>query len=185
MHSDKKATASRKTTVQRHPGVGSFVPKKKTKDKRAPVRSSFMITINTNLSFDNDPEEGNRMAEVFAETLDGIGFKGSTCKMWGKFFKVATGRGKKFLDKKETRPNPKHDPNYNSFYEQDDKQGIEHWCSLIDSLHVISAGVEWAPGTKYGKNQYLHAHVLVKVVHRTRLQVNCHELALYFKNAMD
>ena len=177
---DRQATGA-KTTVQKRKGA----PPKTSlaynpADKRALKRSAFMITVNTNISIDDD-EEADKFAEKFGEVVDSIGFKGSTCSTWGHFFRVATGRGKKWLDKKCTKPNPKYDPNYNSYYEQDDKQGIEHWCSLIESLHVIG-GVEWAPGTKKNqRNQYLHAHIFVKVQHRTRLLVNTEYLANWFQ----
>lgn len=177
----KKATGS-KTTVQKRVGaapkdynIEGYVQQ----DKRALKHSNFLITINTNVEVMDD-YEGDEMANKLGELVDTIGFKGSTCELWGHFFKVATGRGKKWLDKKCTVPNPKYDANYNSYYEQDDKQGIEHWCSFMESLHV-KGGVEWAPGTaKNHRNRYLHAHIYVKVEHRTRLLVDRDYLAQWF-----
>lgn len=174
-----------KTTVQKRAGV----PRKPTtiepkNDKRALKHSAFMITVNTNMAIDDDAE-ADAWAEKLAEVVDSIGFKGSTCSTWGKFFKVNVGRGKKWLDKKCTQPNPKYDPNYNSYYKDDDKQGIDHWCSLIESLHIQGGGVEWAPGTKNGRNQYLHAHIFIKVQHRTRLIVDRDYMAQWFWDAAD
>ncbi len=186
MHLDKKAEGSTRTTVQLRSGVGLPTVDtggEKITDKRALKHSSFMITINTNMSVEDD-KEADEWAIKFSEVLDGIGFNGATCRIWGNFFRVNTGSGKKWLNKKGTVPNPKHNPDYNSYYEEDDKQGLEFWCSLIERLVVVQAGVEWAPGTKKGKNQYLHAHIFVKLSHRTRLLVHRENLAKYMMDEM-
>ncbi len=178
--SDKKATGVR-TTVQRRTGAKKNKPtyNESKDDKRAVKHSAFMVTVNTNMAIDNDVE-ADEWAEKLADAVDSIGFKGSSCSTWGHFFKVNVGRGKKWLDKKGTKPNPKYNENYNAFYAEDDKQGIEHWCEFFESLHIQGGGVEWAPGTKNGKNQYLHAHIFIKVKHRTRLLVDRDYLAQWF-----
>lgn len=175
-----------KSTYQRRSGAAPPPSQAKydKNDKRALKHSAFLITVNTNMSIDDD-EKADEWGERFQEVLDDIGYKGASCSTWGQFFRVNVGRGKKWLDKKGTKPNPKYDPNYNSFYSEDDKQGIDHWCSLIESLHIEGAGVEWAPGTKNGKNQYLHAHIFVKISHRTRLLVDRDYVASYFHEKLN
>src|SRR5678815_1966030 len=173
---DRRATG-RKTTFQKRVGAPPPPSVPREEDKRALKKSMFLVTVNTNLAIDDD-EEADREAERFADVLDEIGFHGSTCELWGGFFKVNAGAGAKsrqWLDKAKTKPNPHYRPNQerNSYYEQDDKQGREHWCSFMESLDVEAAGVEWAPGTKNKKKRYLHAHLLIKVEHRTRLLVDC------------
>jgi hypothetical protein len=179
MYLQRQATGN-KTQIQRRTGVGlpALVPK--ANDKRALQHSAFLVTINTNVAIADDVA-ADVFATRLADALDSIAYNGGTCELWGNFFKVNTGRGRKWLDKKHTKPNPKHDPKYNSFYERDDKQGLDHWCSLIEKLHVESAAVEWAPGTKRGKNQYAHAHVMIKIDHRTRLLVDTEALAEYIR----
>jgi hypothetical protein len=144
-----------------------------------------MITINTNMNIEDD-DAADEMGRLFEEVLNEMNYKGKACEeRWGYFFKVNVGRGKKWMDKKQTVENPNYNPNFNKAYEQDDKQGIEHWCSLIDRIEVHGAGVEWAPGTKKNhKNQYLHAHVVVKVRHRTRLLVDRDYVASYFREKL-
>lgn len=177
--SDRTATGVR-STYQRRSGTTRPPSIKTAKgDKREIKYSAFLITVNTNMSVDDD-DEADEWGARFTEALDEIGYNGASCSTWGKFFRVNVGRGKKWLDKKGTVPNPKYNPEYNSFYENDDKQGIDHWCSLIESMHIEGAGVEWAPGTKNGKNQYLHAHIFVKIAHRTRLLVDRDYVASYF-----
>lgn len=182
MHVDKIAKG-RKTTWQKRARVPTHTSKKPKDDKRELKKSMFMITINTNMSED-DPDIADNLAEKFAGVMDTMGYDGPRCELWGSFFRVATGQGRRWKDKKKTIPNPMFNPNYNLFYEQDDKQGEEHWCSLLECMKIESGGVEWAPGTKTGKNVYLHAHMLVKVLHRTRLHVNCDAIAEYVETKM-
>jgi hypothetical protein len=184
MYLQRIATGN-KTLVQKRTGVGLpalYVPT--LQDKRAMQHSAFLVTINTNVAIEDDMK-ADLFSDRIAKALDTIAHDGGTCALWGGFFKVNTGRGRKWLDKKQTKPNPTHNPNYNSFYEQDDKQGLDHWCSFIEKLHVESAAIEWAPGTKRGKNQYAHAHLMMKVDHRTRLLINTEELALYIQKTAD
>lgn len=186
MKANLKATGN-KATYQKRTGRPSDQPNAKEKyntDKRALKHSAFMITINTNMSIDDDTE-ADIWGEKMTAVLDEIGYKGSSCTNWGPFFKVNVGRGKKWLDKKCTKPNPAYDSKYNKFYENDDKMGVEHWCSFIERMHIEGAGVEWAPGTsKNHRNQYLHAHVFVKISHRTRLLVDRDYVANYFQEKM-
>lgn len=176
-----------KSTYQRRTGAEKNAPSVKEKyknDPRSIKHSAFMITINTNMSIEDDTL-ADEWGENMAEALDEIGYKGSSCTTWGKFFRVNVGRGKKWLDTKGTVANPKYDPDFNKFYANDDKQGVEHWCSFIERMHIEGAGVEWAPGTKKNhKNQYLHAHILVKISHRTRLLVDRDYVAKYFKERL-
>lgn len=178
----RRATGS-KTQIQKRSGVGlpPLATAARTGDKRALQHSAFLVTINTNVAIKDDTA-ADAFATKLADALDSIAYNGGTCELWGNFFKVNTGRGAKWKDKKHTVPNPKFDPKYNSFYENDDKQGLDHWCSLIERLHVESAAVEWAPGTKKGKNQYAHAHLMMKVDHRTRLLVDTEALAEYIRD---
>ncbi len=183
-----KATGA-KTTYQRRrdvppPRPQSIKDKRATSNKRAIKHSAFMITINTNMSIDND-DEADRWGEKMEAVVDGLGYHGASCHEWGPFFKVNVGRGKKWLDKKGTKPNPSHDPNYNQYYANDDKQGVEHWCSFFERMHIEGGGVEWAPGTKKNhRNQYLHAHIFIKISHRTRLLVDRDYVASYFWDKM-
>ncbi len=159
------------------------VAQPKTNDPRAQKRSAFLITVNTNVAVGDD-DVADEMGLRLKEVIDDMAYSGGACAQWGGFFKVNVGRGRKWLDKKQSIPNPKHDPTFNQYYAEDDKQGVEHWCSLIDRIEVAGAGVEWAPGTKKGKNQYLHAHIMVKVRHRTRLIVDRDYVASYFWEKM-
>ncbi len=181
MHSDKQASATRRATIQAKPPPGSYVPKSKPGLRDIRV-SRFMITINTNQTWEG--EMADAKAQEFADVLDGIGFEGSSCALWGKFFKVSNQQGKRWGDPKQKKELGKYTSAYVDPYQQDDKQGIEHWCSLMEHLHVDSAGVEWATGTKYGKKQYLHAHIAVMVQHRTRLLVDCDGVKKYFQEAL-
>lgn len=181
MHS-KRLASGHKTTWQKRTGALTSVPR--GNDPRDMNRSMFMITINTNMCED-DNYKADGLAEKLAGVVDSMGYDGPSCELWGSFFKVNTGRGRKWLDKKQTKPNPKYNPNYNAFYAQDDKQGMEHWCSFLECMKIESAGVEWAPGTKRGKNQYLHTHLFVKVAHRTRLLINTDSVADYIKTKMN
>lgn len=180
-------TRGRKTTYQRRVGAArSLSPTHgdwKTRDKRAVMQSSFLVTVNTNVAIEDD-DLADVMGEKFQTVLDDMGYDGEGCETWGRFFKVATGRGRKWLDKKQTVPNPDYDSNYNSFYAMDDKQGVAYWCSLIKNLHMEGAGVEWAPGTKKGRNKYLHAHILLKVTHTTRMLVDRDFVAEYFQEKL-
>lgn len=153
-----------KATYQPRSKAGSEPPRITTTDPRALKRSAFLITINTNMSIDDD-QLADEFGHTFEDVLNDLNYVGKACEdKWGYFFRVNVGRGKKWLDKKQSVPNPKYDSNYNQYYANDDKQGIKHWCSLIEKIEIQAAGVEWAPGTKKNhKNQYLHAHVMVKV----------------------
>lgn len=156
-----------------------------TKDKRKLMYSGFVITVNTNVHKPDDIDIANDFGRSMEDVCDQLGYRGMDCRVWGTLFKVNTGQGRKYLDKKQRVPNPKYNANYNSFYAEDDKKGIEHWITLLESMHVESGGAEWAPGTKKNrKNQYLHAHIFVKVMHRTRLLVDTAALAAYFKEEM-
>ncbi len=180
---ENKKVFANKTTYQPRRSAGVQAQQTKTNDPRAQKRSAFLITINTNVAV-NDDEAADEMGLHMTKVLDELSYSGGACAMWGEFFKVNVGRGKKWLDKKCTIPNPKYDPNFNKFYEQDDKQGPEHWCSFFDRIEVAGAGVEWAPGTKKGKNQYLHAHIMVKIRHRTRLFVDRDYVAKFIWDKM-
>jgi hypothetical protein len=175
-------TRTSPTTYQPKAATQPRAPKEKktprTKDPRALVQSSFIVTINTNLAID-DPDQADELGRKFQETLNEIGYQGGSCSQWGHFFKVNT-KGAKYREGMED-----YNANFNSFYDQDDKQGVEHWCTFLQHLHIEGAGVEWAPGTVNGKNQYLHAHIFMKIKHRTRLQVDTSYVQEYFRDKLD
>jgi hypothetical protein len=172
-------------TYQPRRRAGEPPPRTTTTDPRALKRSAFLITINTNMSVEDD-DAADEMGILFTDVLNELNYVGRACEdKWGYFFRVNVGRGKKWLDKKETVPNPAHNPDFNKYYAEDDKQGIDHWCSLIEKIEIHAAGVEWAPGTKKNhKNQYLHAHFMVKVQHRTRLLIDREYVAAYFREKL-
>lgn len=182
MQPNRKVVAN-KTTYQSRKNAAAQPPRGNNNDPRAQKRSAFLITINTNVAISDDDaadEMGGRLQQV----IDEMAYTGGACAMWGEFFRVNVGRGRKWMDKKQTIPNPNHDPEFNKYYANDDKQGQEHWCSFFDRIEVAGAGVEWAPGTKKGKNQYLHAHIMVKLRHRTRLIVDIPFVAAYIWDKM-
>lgn len=180
---DRRATATRRATVQAKPSPGDHTKPGKKRALRDIRVSRFMITVNTNQTWDGD--EALAKSQDFADVLDSIGFDGSTCALWGKFFMVSKFKGKRWSDPKQKDKLPKYDSSYVDPYQEDDKGTEEDWCNLIEALHVDSAGVEWGKGTKRGKNQYLHAHLMVSVQHRTRLMVNGAEVAKFFQHAMN
>jgi hypothetical protein len=102
------------------------------------------------------------------------------CEEWGTFFKLNIARGRQYLDKNGTQSNPSYNPEYNAFY-KNDRDNMILWCSHIKKFEVTAASTEWSPGTKKGKNQYLHAHFMVTVEHDTRLQIDIPALAEYFQ----
>lgn len=163
-----KITSQHKTFIQRKED-----PTPKPKDvlqlekghPRQLKHSTFFITINTNSTFKG--EHPDCAAQRLADVIDGL--SGQSCALWGTFLVVPQSpAGKTTFD----------------YYQNDDKQGNKHWCELMESFHILTAGTEWAPGTKTGKNQYLHVHMVVEISHRTRLRVNGLALGKYIRDKM-
>ena len=85
----RKATATRRATIQPRlpPGETQARPRRGKKGVRDIRVSRFMITVNTNQTWE-DNQEAMGHAQELADVLDSIGFEGSTCALWGHFFKV-------------------------------------------------------------------------------------------------
>lgn len=168
-----KVTAAHKTFIQKRDEPGEEQNPTSTEkttsakdDPRKLKHSTFFITINTNSEFKGvDP---NCASQKLADVIDGL--VGQSCKEWGKFFYVP--------------PSPEGTDKF-EFYREDDQWGMEHWCSFFESINIVTAGTEWAPGTRKGKRQYLHVHMVLECSHRTRIRLNGKLLGRYVNDQLD
>jgi len=161
-------------------------PSKKKMTRQSPnfrdkMYSIFLVTVNTNQKFKNaiEADVANDKLVVAVDALT----EGDICDT-ALFFKVSVGRGSRWKRDNKNKiilpreQSPDFDSEWNSAYLGDDVN-FDTWCSLMESIW-IKGGTEFAP-----KTGYLHAHIIMKVEHRTRLQVNTEEIAAHFRQQLN
>lgn len=117
---------------------------------RKTLTTVYFMTINLNVSKNNagvfgDQGDIDGISHAFSEAIESLAGDGEPIFKLCKSARVP------------------------DMYKDDDKNNLDNY---IDAYTIRSHAQEWAPGKTKGKNstgkQYLHAHILLDIEHRTR-----------------